>query len=57
MKSKRWPGIVPATVVIVAMIMLWVVWIGGRVSPDSTPARTAVSGSSSNSDCPEESRV
>jgi hypothetical protein len=58
MKSNRWPGLVPASIVIVAMILLWMAWIGARVAlPDSEPARAAVSHSTPDSSCPEESRV
>jgi hypothetical protein len=57
MTSKRWPGIVPAGLVVLAMILLWLVWIGGQVTaPNSATAGTTVS-TSSHPDCPEEARV
>jgi hypothetical protein len=38
---KRWPGIVPATVLAVAMMLAWTQWVWSRVAP-AEPARSAV---------------
>jgi hypothetical protein len=30
---KRWPGIVPASVLAVAMMLVWTQWVWSRVAP------------------------
>jgi hypothetical protein len=46
MAPRRWPGIVPATIVVVAMLVVWMVWVGARVAlPDSVGALGAATGS------------
>jgi hypothetical protein len=46
MAPRRWPGIVPATIVVVAMLVVWMLWIGARVAlPDSVDAIGAATGS------------
>jgi hypothetical protein len=58
MAPRRWPGIVAATIVVVAMLVVWMLWIGARVAlPDSVDALGAAAGSAaataSYDDCPE----
>jgi hypothetical protein len=46
MAPRRWPGIVPATIVVVAMLVVWMLWIGARVAlPDSVDTMGAATGS------------
>jgi hypothetical protein len=46
MAPRRWPGIVPAIIVVVAMLVVWMLWIGARVAlPDSVDATGAATGS------------
>ena len=46
MAPRRWPGIVPATIVVVAMLVVWMLWIGARVAlPDSVGTLGAAAGS------------
>jgi len=47
MAPRRWPGIVPATIVVVAMLVVWMLWIGARVAlPESVGALGSATGSS-----------
>lgn len=48
MAPRRWPGIVPAAIVVVAMLVVWMLRVGARVAlPDAvgagSSAATAVS--------------
>jgi hypothetical protein len=46
MAPRRWPGIVPATIVVVAMLVVWMLWIGARVAlPDSVGPVGSATGS------------
>lgn len=52
---KRWPGIVPASVLAVAMVLAWTQWVWSRVAP-AEPARSTVvqthTSSAPRGDCP-----
>ena len=33
MVRKRWPGIVPVSLLVVALMLLWTQWVWSRVAP------------------------
>jgi len=54
MAPRRWPGIVPAAIVVVAMLVVWMLWIGARVAlPDSAGALGPAAVTAPAKECPE----